>query len=132
MSLRRWFNWLGGGRSNESSHHLHETEKGAFELKLDKVVVGHLSYDNGLWTFRYDEVYAASPNFRRIVNFPYAEKTYTSDALWSFFQIRIPGLKQPSVQEVIKKENLDPTNEAQLLRRFGKSSISNAYTLEVA
>ncbi len=49
--------------------------------------------------------------------------------LWPFFVIRIPGLGQPAVQRVIREENIDPSNEAQLLKRFGKTTIANPFTL---
>ena len=52
-----------------------------------------------------------------------------SDVLWPFFVIRIPSLGQPAVQRVIREENLDPSNEVQLLKRFGKTTIANPFTL---
>jgi hypothetical protein len=56
-------------------------------------------------------------------------KEYTSPTLWPFFRVRIPGLKQPAVREIILKENLDIENEAALLKRFGERTISNRYIL---
>ncbi len=64
-----------------------------------------------------------------IVNFPRLDKRYESDVLWPFFVVRIPGLGQPAIQRVIREENLDPHNEVQLLRRFGKTTIANPYIL---
>ncbi|MBC9890509.1 MAG: hypothetical protein F7B06_11875, partial [Opitutae bacterium] len=60
---------------------------------------------------------------------PHLDKLYESDALWPFFLIRIPGLGQPAIKRMISEENIDPSNEAQLLKRFGKTTIANPFTL---
>jgi hypothetical protein len=56
-------------------------------------------------------------------------KVYRKDSLWPFFLVRIPGLKQPAIKEIIEKENIDTENEVELLKRFGQKSISNPYEL---
>jgi hypothetical protein len=40
-------------------------------------------------------------------------------------------LGQPRIREIIKAEQLDINNEAQLLRRFGRKTIANPYELTV-
>ena len=60
---------------------------------------------------------------------PDLDKVYKKETLWPFFLVRIPGLKQPAIKEIIEKENIDSQNEAALLKRFGKHSISNPYEL---
>ncbi len=72
---------------------------------------------------------ARSDEFYPIVGFPKLDKVYKSKSLWPFFLIRIPGLGQPRVREIIKAEQLDINNEAQLLRRFGRKTIANPYEL---
>ncbi len=49
----------------------------------------------------------------------------------AFFQTCIPGLKQPAVKEILDKENINVENEAALLKRFGKKTISNPYELDL-
>lgn len=65
------------------------------------------------------------------MDFPDLDKTYSSDELHPFFAHRIPGLSQPKVQKVIKTEKIDEQNEAKLLERFGKVSITNPFRLNL-
>jgi hypothetical protein len=110
--------------------HLPKDERQLFVLHIGNIPVGELSCQNGNWTFVYTEQFKArSEEFYPIVGFPNLEKTYKSDTLWPFFLVRIPGLGQPQVQETIAKENLDATNEAQLLRRFGERTLANPFVL---
>lgn len=53
------------------------------------------------------------------------DKTYKSEELWPFFRIRIPGLEQPSVQEILERENIDKNDEVELLKRFGKNNCQS-------
>lgn len=103
-----------------------------FRLSLGKLTVGELSYDGERWTFHYTEPFKTrSEEFYPIVGFSDLDKTYQSKALWPFFLVRIPGLGQPEVQEVIAREGLDATDEAQLLRRFGERTLANPFMLKV-
>jgi HipA-like protein len=89
--------------------------------------------EKGEWYYKYaDDFKSHSEEYNRIVGFPDLDKTYKSDSLWPFFQIRIPGLKQPAIQEILEKEKIDQANEVALLKRFGKKTISNPYELEMA
>lgn len=109
---------------------LPEQERQTFVLHIGNLPVGELSCSDGHWTFKYTPQFKArSEEFYPIVGFPDLEKTYESDSLWPFFLVRIPGLGQPEVKETIAKENLDVTNEAQLLRRFGERTLANPFVL---
>ncbi len=102
----------------------------SFVLMVDRIKVGFLSNRDGMWEFSYtDEFRDRSEEYHAIVGFPDLNKTYQSVTLWPFFQIRIPGLKQPAVQEVLKKESINANNQVDLLKRFGRKSISNPYEL---
>ena len=103
-----------------------------FILKIGKLIIGYLSIENKEWVFYYSEEFKKQDKYYRLVGFPDMSKKYRSDILWPFFKIRIPGLGQPMVQEILQKENIDKNNEAALLRRFGQRSISNPYILENA
>jgi len=48
--------------------------------------------------------------------------------LWAFLKIRISGLKQPMIRDIIRGEELDKRNEAVLYKRFGRKSMSNHST----
>lgn len=107
-----------------------EKEDAKFILSVDNIEIGILSCKEDEWWFKYsDEFKKHEDKYNRIIGFPDLNKTYKSSSLWPFFQIRIPGLKQPAIREIIAKENIDDTNEAALLKRFGKKTIANHYEL---
>lgn len=108
-----------------------------FSLKIDDpelgaLEIGTLEFKDGLWIFQYSEAFRNQNKYSRLIGFSDLSKVYRSEVLWPFFKIRIPGLKQPMVQEVLKAENISQSDEASLLRRFGRKNISNPYLLEPA
>jgi len=107
-------------------------ELSTFQLKVDEIVLATLHSEKGRWQFRYNEDFKHnSEGYKKIPGFSDLNKIYESDVLWPFFQTRIPGLKQPEVIEIIEKESINKSNQAALLKRFGKRSISNPFELEV-
>lgn len=109
---------------------LPENESQLFVLHIGNVPVGELTCADGVWTFRYTEQFKArSEEFYPVVGFPELDKVYSSKSLWPFFLVRIPGLGQPEVRETIARENIDASNEAELLRRFGKRTLANPFVL---
>ncbi|MGB5941586.1 MAG: HipA N-terminal domain-containing protein [Leeuwenhoekiella sp.] len=101
-----------------------------FVVKIDDLDIGYLNRKNNLWQFQYSEKFKNQTRYHRLVGFSDLNKVYQSDILWPFFKIRIPGLKQPQIKEIIEKDNIDENDEALLLRRFGRRAISNRYLLE--
>ena len=98
-------------------------------MLLEDIVVGYLSCKDGVWTFKYSEEFKSKKEeLHKIVGFPQLEEEYTAEELWPFFRIRIPGLKQPAIKEIVENEKIE-NNEFELLKRFGKKSISNPYEL---
>jgi len=111
---------------------LPKTVTATFELKVDDIVIGVLHCENGVWEFKYSEEFKEHQDeYNYIAGFSNLNKVYQSDTLWPFFQTRIPGLKQPAVKEILKKEKINEANELELLKRFGKKTISNPYELEL-
>lgn len=132
--IRKILNWF-SKNEDESGIQINvpKNEEAKFNLTVDKIQIGTLYCKDGEWYFKYtNEFKDHSDEYNRITGFPDLNKTYKSETLWPFFQIRIPGLKQPAVQEIIKEEKIDQTNEAALLKRFGKKTITNPYELEMA
>jgi hypothetical protein len=109
---------------------LNTNEKIRFTLKIDDLHIGYLYAEDGLWYFRYSDDFINQNQYARLTGFSDLHKIYKSEELWPFFKIRIPGLKQPMIKDIIKSEKLDGSNEAVLLRRFGWKSMSNPYLLE--
>lgn len=103
-----------------------------FILKYEDMTVGYLVLDDGVWKFSYSDEFKEQDKLRPIVQFPDVNKVYKNEDLWPFFTIRIPGLNQPTIQKILKSENIDGSNEVELLKRFGKNTISNPYKLIVA
>lgn len=100
-----------------------------FILKYEDIIVGYLVLDNGIWKFSYSDEFKGQNKLRPIVQFPDENKVYKNEDLWPFFTIRIPGLNQPTIQTILESENIDRSNEVELLKRFGKNTISNPYKL---
>jgi len=99
-----------------------------FELRYQDVLVGTLTFADGKWTFGYSDEFRDS-TLRTIAEFPDRKKTYVSETLWPFFFMRIPSMKRASIREIVEQEHLDEGNTPELLRRFGKRSVSNPFVL---
>jgi HipA-like protein len=124
--IKKWFS------KDEATFnaHLPKNQIATFYLIVDDLKIAQLSCKDGLWTFKYTEEFKKKINdYSLITGFPDINKQYQSDHLWPFFNTRIPGLKQPQIQEILQKEHIDPENEFELLKRFGKKTISNPYKL---
>lgn len=100
-----------------------------FILKYEDIPVGYLVLDQGMWKFSYSDEFKEQDKLRPLVQFPDENKVYENEDLWPFFTIRIPGLNQPTIQKILESENIDRSNEVELLKRFGKNTISNPYKL---
>jgi HipA-like protein len=107
-----------------------KNKKAAFVVSYKNRLIGTLSLNNGEWTFIYSDEYKNDRFIAPLFDFPDVNKKYTSDSLWSFFETRIPGLKQPSVKETLEKEKIDKTDIVALLERFGKRTVMNPFVLE--
>ena len=114
------------GLSNTKTN---EQSQEKFGLGYKELEVGTLTFKDGEWVFKYSDDFKNQNIIQPLVDFPDVTKTYRSDELWPFFLSRIPGLAQPAVKELLKKEQIDENDEAALLKRFGKTSIANPFTL---
>ena len=130
----KFFNWFSKSEDEfEEQAILPHDVSAKFILSVDNISVGSLSCKDGDWFYKYaDEFKNHSDEYNRIIGFPDLNKTYQSEILWPFFQVRIPGLKQPAIKEILIKENIDKSNEVALLQRFGRKTIANPYELVMA
>lgn len=101
-----------------------------FTIHYKDLEIGELELKNGTWFFSYSEEFKNQDDINPLPDFPDADKVYENDELWPFFLIRIPSLKQPKVQKIISKEDIDSSSQVELLKRFGKKSISNPFQLK--
>jgi hypothetical protein len=113
----------------DNSMYLPKEEVAKFTLKVDGIDLGNLSCKDGVWEFHYTDAFKMHNEYNRIVGFPDLDKNYHSNTLWPFFRVRIPGLKQPAIKEIISNEHINANNEVELLKRFGRKTISNPYEL---
>lgn len=119
-------------QKEEMELRLPKEEVQRFVLSYKKLDIGVLTCEDGEWTFKYTEDFKQEKDaFNPIIGFPDLDKIYKSESLWPFFLVRIPGLGQPKVQEAIEEAEIDPSNEAQLLKLFGKKTIANPFILSV-
>ena len=128
-------NYISKMENNKTLRSSSSSTNARFSLKIDDPELGALEiatleYQDGLWIFQYSEAFRNQSKYSRLIGFSDLSKVYRSDVLWPFFKIRIPGLKQPMVQEVLEAENISKSDEVSLLRRFGRRNISNPYLLE--
>jgi HipA-like protein len=117
------------GASEETPAPMEEGREASFSLTYEKVSVGTLSLDSGTWIFQYSDQFREREDLRPIVEFPETGRTYRSKSLWPFFLMRIPSTKQEAIQKITDREEIDITDQVQLLSRFGKETIANPYRL---
>lgn len=102
----------------------------SFTLVYKELTIGFLKLENGVWSYEYSEDFKKQNEILPLTDFPDVNKKYKSQELLPYFNQRIPSLNQPKVKAVLKKEKIDETNEVELLKRFGKTSITNPFQLE--
>ena len=107
--------------------HVHNVQK-SFSLTYKNLEIGVLSFSSN-WVLQYSNDFINQDKIKPITGFPNIYKVYQSPHLFPFFDFRIPSLKRPEIQDIIKKEKLDVTNKAELLAFFGKKTITNPYVL---
>jgi HipA-like protein len=100
----------------------HDVEA-TFKLMYRHLDIGILSLKGGEWSFQYSEDFKKQDKIKPLLDFPNIEKIYTSGELYPFFTQRIPGIGQ----NFRKYESL---SEVDLLKKFGKQTISNPFLLQ--
>ena len=120
--------WLGFARTVKAPPEAHAK----FLLTYDKLLVGTLTVDGGVWKFEYSDKFKAEDELRPIVEFPDVDKIYVNEDLWQFFASRIPSTEQPEVEEILKREHVKEDDAIGLLKLFGKRTIANPFELTFA
>lgn len=105
-------------------------ESHTFVLIHDNLPIGELRFEDGTWCFSYTKMFQNQSNIDTIPTFPNKNKEYKSEILWPFFQARIPSLKQPKVQEVLRQKGIKEDDIIALLKTFGFRSINNPFVLQ--
>ena len=121
--------WRSEGQENINTP---QNQNAEFILLYHNLLIGKLSLEKGIWKFIYSEEFRNQDEIKPLINFPDVTQQYQSNELWPFFSYRIPGLNQPQIREIIKNEHINKNNEIDLLKKFGRFSISNPFELEPA
>ena len=103
--------------------------KGEFHLLYGKLLIGTLTYDGENWNFKYSDIYKETLRIIPVIDFPDFNKEYISKELWPFFATRIPSLNQPYHLKKIRKANIREDDSVELLKLFGKDTITNPFSL---
>ena len=106
------------------------TSTTTFTLLFNTLAVGELHFDGDNWSFVYTKMFQNQSHIDPIPSFPEKSKEYVSAELWPFFQARIPSLKQPKIQAIIKKAKVKENDVIGLLKLFGARSINNPFVLQ--
>lgn len=106
--------------------------KGAFHLFYGKHLMGILTYDGENWRFQYSDEFRKVSRTIPIIDFPDLNKKYLSKDLWPFFATRIPTLNQPYHYKKIKKAEINEDDSVELLKLFGRHTITNPFKLTPA
>jgi hypothetical protein len=59
-------------------------------------------------------------------------RVYRSEDLWPFFALRIPSTTQANVQAYLRERGQTQAEAADLMKKFGRRSISNPFLLTPA
>ena len=102
-------------------------EDAAFNIHLDKLLVGTLRYSDGKWHFSYSDEFKMQNHVLPLTNFPSKDKEYSASELWPFFASRIPSNAQLQIGREKPQEDI-----VTLLKRFGRRTVANPYEMSPA
>ena len=123
MSIRERIN-LFWHDSDETNYKAVEGKSGRFDLYLNNLLVGTLTYNNGIWHYAYSDEFKNQQQYAPLVNFPSLTQEYESDQLWPFFASRLPGTNQ------LNNKKIEDFDILTLLKKYGSHVITNPYTLQ--
>ncbi|HXK39220.1 MAG TPA: HipA N-terminal domain-containing protein [Candidatus Paceibacterota bacterium] len=89
------------------------------------MIVGHLSLDDGEWSFQYDPDYRRRRDLRPLEGLDDLEKVYRSKTLFPFFAVRVPDEQRPDVRRRLEAEKITTPDESDLLRIFGRRAAAS-------
>ena len=91
--------------------------------------IGYLHFQNDKWVFEYSEKFKEQKNISPIIDFPEVNKVYESEDLWPYFASRIPSSNSPHIKRKIQMNDLDESSIVEMLKVFGRNSISSPFSL---
>jgi hypothetical protein len=108
---------------------LHESIR--FRLLLNDLLVSLISYDRGQWVFEYSDQNKDLVTPHVLPDFPDINKRYVSNLPWPSLLTRVPSTKRPDFAAIYGSEPDESLTLPKLLSRFGRTSYTSPYILEV-
>jgi hypothetical protein len=102
-----------------------------FELRYapagqEPLRVGSLTYQEGRWTFVYDDAFKARRDaLHPIEGFDDVDQKYESTTLFPFFAVRIPDIERIDVRRTLEQAHLTNPDVPDLLALFGRRALSS-------
>lgn len=124
-SAKEWLGW-------RQDLHIAPTVQAKFLLTYNGLLIGTLTATEGVWKFDYSDDFRRNNTLRPLVEFPDTNRAYENKNLWQFFASRIPSPEQAEVETILQQENIGEDDAVNLLRRFGRRTITNPFQLEYA
>jgi len=99
------------------------SSKAAFVVKIGKLVVETLEYNNARWTFSYSDEFKNQNEICALANFLSKEKVYRTKDLWPLFASRIPSQAQ------LQGKGGNREDLISLLKKFGQKTVANPFEI---
>ena len=106
------------------------TESIEFVLTYNMLPVGILTFYEEVWKFEYTNQFKIKKSINTLTEFPDIDTIYKSKVLFPFFMHRIPSPSQPKIKEIIEKEKINEHNITEMLKRFGRLTITSPFELK--
>lgn len=84
-----------------------------------------------VYVFRYLPAFRAQ-NLAPLPGLPDLDKTYSSLELWQYFTERIPDVRRPEIQALMKARKISQSDELQMLAELGAHSVSDPFEIRRA
>jgi HipA-like protein len=96
-----------------------------------RIVVGHLTSEQGEYVFRYSDVFKTQREIPPIAAFPDRDEEYRSVDLWPFFDVRLPPIDRPDVRRLLEQRQIDPADKFRLLVELAGRTVTSPYDLRL-
>ena len=128
--LHKMRSWLGKDEPQpDVSQHAAPFAGAEFGLFYGELLIGTLTHQGDVWEWSYSDAFRAQDKIVPLIEFPDVNRVYRTEELWPFFSTRAPSLKRTDILPILEAEQIDPNDEAALLKRFGRRTITNPFEL---
>ena len=90
-----------------------------------------LSQEGDEFVFAYSDDFKLRDDVPPVSAFPQKDKVYRSRTLWPFFDVRLPPIDRPDVEQAVRAKRIDTEDAIRLLAEFGRKTVATPYVFEV-